>query len=178
MFWSWLFKQGMGRRVPEAKPRPPAPREVYGLLTDLPAGVIVGAGFAPGFSYDLSSWRVWVDQAGHVRQDIRLSVPENRWRPKELTELSEAGPEAVAGLQKLADEIGLREMAAQYDSMCTDQELVSVAVRYSDRVCSVAVYGAWWLADQGHPQSMGVIRFWQAVQRLAPWQPSWAVVPR
>ncbi len=172
MGWLRWFR-GEPRAAAAPKPRGPSPFEVYGRLTGLPEGAVIGAGYAPGFAPDLTSWRLFVSGSGHVRQEVRLSVAENEYRPEERVEEGNVGPEAAAALVTAAEVAGLREMAGYHESNCTDEELISVAVRGPVGVVAVGAYGPWTLVGGGNRDVAALLGLWVAVQRVAPWHPPW-----
>jgi hypothetical protein len=159
--------------VADAKPRAPGAFKVYGHLTDLPRDAVIGAGYAPGFAPDLTCWRLFVSSSGLVRQEVRLSVAEQDFRPETRVEERNVGPEVAAALVVAAEVAGVREMAGWYEADCTDQDMISVAVRLPGGLCSVGVYGAWDLVGKGNREVAALLGLWVAVQRVAPWHPSW-----
>jgi hypothetical protein len=165
--------RGEPRAAAGPKPRGPAPFDVYGRLTGLPEDAVIGAGYAPGFAPDLTCWRLFVSSSGHVRQEVRLSVADNHYRPEERAEEGGVSPEVAAALVTAAEAAGVREMAGWYESDCTDEEAISVAVRWPGGVVSVGAYGPWTLVSRGNWEVVALLGLWMAVQRVAPWHPPW-----
>lgn len=159
--------------APTGAPRAPEAFEACRPLTDLPPDAVIGATYSPGFDPDLSGWRLLVSGDGCVRQEIRLSVAENHYSGESLVEEMYIGPEAAAALVTAAEVAGIRDMADRYDANCLDVETISVAVRFPDRLRTVVVDGALFLAAQGHMEAVAAFGLWTAVHRFAPWHPSW-----
>jgi hypothetical protein len=146
---------------------------VYGHLSDLPEDAVIGAGYAPGFAADLTCWRVFVSGAGRVREEVHLWVPGQGYQPEMRVEESDIGPDAASKLLRAAELAGVREMAAWYQSSCTDLEIISVVVRLRSGLHAVGAYGASDLAGQRIEEVVSLLGLWRAVQQVAPWHPPW-----
>jgi hypothetical protein len=149
-----------------------SPFEAYGHLLDLPQGAIIGAGYAPGFATDLTGWRIFMSEAGRVRQEVRHSTLENGYSAELRVYESDIGPQAVTNLLAAARRAGFYEMAAFYHSGCTDQETISVVVRLPSGLYSVGADGAMILAAEGNREAAALIDLWRSIQKL-PWRPPW-----
>ena len=100
-------------------------------------------------------------------------MAEQGFRPETRVEERSIGPEVAAALVVAAEVAGVREMAGWHESSCTDQEMISVAVRLPSGMRSLGVYGAWDLVGRGNREVAALLGLWVAVQRVAPWHPSW-----
>ncbi|WP_148087830.1 hypothetical protein [Gemmata obscuriglobus] len=157
-------------------PRPPAPHERFGVVAGLADGAVFGAGFSPGFTSDLTCWRLWFYLDGRVRQELRVSTPDNNYVGEPSSESRTVGPEVPAGLVAAAGVAGLAGLDGWYGADCTDLCTVSVAALLPGGVRAVEVYGPFDMAGRGHAGAGVVLGLWLSAVRFAPRRPEWLAV--
>jgi hypothetical protein len=129
---------------------------------------VIAASYGPGFETDLSSWTLWLDRAGGLRQQIRVCAPENEYRVEHRTETAQVGVEEVAALLRLAEEVGFQDLPPDLGEWdVTDQETVAVTVRLPGGVAAVFAYGASLAAYRGMPEAVRLVRLWEGIERLS-----------
>jgi hypothetical protein len=130
---------------------------------------VVGVESWPGFSYDLTSWKLWISSAG------TLSVIANICRPFEGVERGRQlrqvriGRREAGRLVRQAERIGFAGFAGRYEVAITDLAEQRVSVRIGGRLHLVECYGE-------HPP--GFWALWRRIHRHAPlvgrYSPWWA----
>jgi hypothetical protein len=83
------------------------------------------------------------------------------------------GPAGVASIFTLAEEVGFRDLPLVYESPCTDQEGISVAIRTGDVVRAVYADGAFLAMERGDASMARLVRLWLAIHRWAFDKPEW-----
>lgn len=132
-------------------------------------GAIIEAAFSPGFSEDLSNWRLQIDAEGNllqriaVWQYIRGAIVQEKRREQRLI-----GRDGALRLLLMAEEIGFYGFQDSYEPSVTD--LPTYRLRFCDGKSDKAVraYGAGWLAREGNPDMRRFVELWQAVHEHAP----------
>ena len=131
-------------------------------------GAVIGATFAPGFTEDLSSWRLVIDDEGNLFQDIKVSTHENQWQGEQRQEYFFIGQDKVIQLLLTAEEVGFMSYKDSYDISVTDQALHVLSIRFGECEKTVTAYGAAWLAYEGDADMKGFLELWKAVHQYAP----------
>ena len=85
-------------------------------LDPLPPNIVIAAESHPGFSYDLSSWNLTIDQEGNLHQHILVDTRRGKFKSEHREEIANIGVAEVERLLKLANEIGFPHF--EYDVMC------------------------------------------------------------
>lgn len=81
--------------------------------------IAVIASFSPGFSADLSSWKLRLSVSGIMVQDIQISRSSDYKREKQREERN-VGSEFVAQILRRAHELDFWNLTIEDDSMMTD----------------------------------------------------------
>jgi hypothetical protein len=137
-------------------------------------GAVIGAWYRPGFSHDLSGWRLVVDDEGNLFQDVNVLQwsPERGRVQERRQEHVEIGPDAVPQLLIEAQEMGFSSYESSYDLHVTDQESYILSIRFGEIDKTVEAYGAQWLAREGNQDMIGFLKLWRSLHRHAPFPPS------
>jgi hypothetical protein len=132
---------------------------------------VVAATYNPGFEADLSNWTLWIDRTGILRQEVRVSIPENNFKGECRTERAQVGVAEVQALLRLAEEAGLQNCCPVLglDNL-EDQETITVVVRLATGVAAISAYGAFLAASQGMPEEVQLLRLWKRIERLSPYK--------
>jgi hypothetical protein len=129
---------------------------------------VIGASCGPAFETDLSSWTLWIDRAGGLRQQIRVSTPENNYRGEHRLAEAEIGAEAVTALLRLAEEVGFQDLPPDFGEWhTTDQESIAVAVRFAGGIAAVYTYGVFLADSRGMPEATRLVRLWKSIEHFS-----------
>jgi hypothetical protein len=120
---------------------------------------VVGVEKWPGFSRDLTSWKLWVSASGWVSVLAAVCRPYEGIDHHYQLAQSRIGRREAGRLVRLAERIGLAGFAERYECYDTDLPLERVAVRLGGKLRVVECYGQ-------HPP--GFWALWRRVHRHAP----------
>jgi hypothetical protein len=168
-----MWPPWLARLLRRSPPRGPAPRvdpaSLFAARVPLPLrDDVIAASYGPGFQTDLSSWTLWLDRAGGLRQQVRVCAPENDYRVEHRTETAQVAADEVAALLRLAEEVGFQDLPpALGEWNLTDQGTIAVTVRLPGGVAAVFAYGASLAAYRGMPEAVRLVRLWERVERLS-----------
>jgi hypothetical protein len=123
------------------------------------AGDVVGVESWPGFTDDLTSWKLWVSGSGVLSVIVSVCRPYEGIDRRHQFRQTRIGRREARRLVELAERIGFAGFAERYECDITDLPLERVAVRLGGRLKCVECYGE-------HPP--GFWGFWHRVHRYAP----------
>ncbi len=145
-------------------------RAFFGSSKLMLPGAVIGAVYGPGFSYDLSAWRLVIDEEGNLFQEIDVSqwTAENVHIREHRREHVVIGPEAVLQLLLEAQRLEFSSCKDSYDHSITDQESRLISIRFGEIDKTVRMYAAGWLAMAGNKDIVNLLELWEAIHRYAP----------
>lgn len=145
-------------------------RAFFGSSKLMLPGAVIGAVYGPGFSEDLSSWRLVIDDEGNLFQEIDVwqwtteSVHIQEHRREHVV----IGPDAVLQLLLEAQRLEFTSYDDSYDPSITDQPDRIISVRFGEIDKTVHAYAAFGLAAEGNRDMIGFLELWEAIHRYAP----------
>lgn len=128
-------------------------------------GAVIGATFRPGFSGDLSSWRLVIDDEGNLFQDTMVWQSMFEERRQEHIHI---GTDAVLELLLEAERFGFRSCKEFLRATMEDQSSRSLTIRFGEMDATVEVYGADLLAHEGNLKTIRFLSLWTMIHRYAP----------
>lgn len=144
------------------------------ISREMSADDVIAAGqILPGFSDDLSTWRIVINRDGRLRQQIDLATSENNYREESAQKTALIAPEDVQAILAVANEIGFHNFNEYYEhefDSVTDLQTCSITIRFGDEVKTVEAYGPDDIAREENNQDMvGFMRLWELIHRHAPY---------
>lgn len=127
-------------------------------------GAIIGARFFPGLAFDLTHWRLMIDDEGNLYQDVQ--IVNTGQRDRQLLHVV-IGYDAVLNLLLMVERwnsLSFVPPTTTYD----DAAVYELAICYEDINTHLRVQGADIEADRGNVQMQRFMEVWRAVHRFAP----------
>jgi hypothetical protein len=141
----------------------------FPVVEIMTAGDVIGVESWPGFSDDLTSWKLWVSEGGVLSVVASVCKPYEGIDGRYEFRQARIGHREARRLVQFAERLGFADFAERYDCDITDLPLERVAVRLGGRLKCVECYGR-------HPPGLWVL--WRRVHRYAPlvsrYLPWWA----
>lgn len=138
---------------------------------NLPANGVILAEFRPGFSWDLTTWRIIIDREGRLFQEVEQFIPgitdELGFHKVEI------GVDAVLDLLIKADEIGFAAFQQSYSSglHLSDMPAYRLVVHIAEEPKEVWAEAPEYQASLGNRDVQGFMELWHAVHSYAPYPP-------
>ena len=133
---------------------------------------VFAARFSPGFSRDLTYWRVFVGRNRWLRQEVVITNLADRDQDEILRYQVHLSRPQMAHLWDVVERIGFRqyERRLTHKSMCvTDSATFWITVRFGDRTKEVEAYDLHHLAEiESQPAAIGLMELWNAIHQRAP----------
>lgn len=143
---------------------------------ELNDGDLIGAALVtPGFTSDLSTWNVTLDEHGLLTQTISLAQP-----PKfehGITALRQhVHDDTISHLKRIVEEEEMLRFAGFPDLCVTDQESVRLTIRLHGITNTIDAYGPHAVAELGETETdrkkaARFCRLWDAIVKLTPFVP-------
>jgi hypothetical protein len=145
-------------------------RAFFGASKLMLPGAVIGATFHPGFSEDLSHWRLAIDEDGNLFQDIKVWrwTKESGIIQEERQEQVQIGVEVVLELLLKAEQLGFHSYQHSYNSNVDDLPSYLISVRFGDADTTVNAHGAGWLVREGNVDMKGFAELWNQIHQYAP----------
>lgn len=132
--------------------------------------VIVAELLVPGFTYDLSTWKLSVNAEGMAVQEVVVANVKNMFRGEPRTFTARVPKAEVATLLAVAKEGGFDRFAARYDADdVLDLPTTALSFELNGELKRVEVYGASWLAYEGSDEMKVFHDLWQRIERHLPY---------
>ncbi|WP_171475803.1 hypothetical protein [Frigoriglobus tundricola] len=135
--------------------------------------MIAAAQVMPGFSDDLSRWRITISHDGGLRQEIFLAISSNMYCDELRREAVQLRPADVDEILALADRIGFRGFRDSYSHetmVVTDLPCWFISVRFGAEVKTVHAYGPYSIAREENNRDMaGFVELWERIHRHVPY---------
>ena len=129
--------------------------------------ICVAAFFSPGFSEDLSSWKLTLSSSGILIQDIKISRAGN-WQGEQRREERNVGAEFVAQVLKRADELDFWNLKVESNSSITDTPSLRLAIRHGEKSRVYAPESVGFHAYEGNESARRFIELWDLIHSHAP----------
>lgn len=133
---------------------------------------IISAGYMPGFSPVLTSWRVFVGRNRWLRQKVVVYDHTSPYHNRVLWFWAKLARPQMSSLREIVGRIdfGSFDRCYTHQTMCiTDCPSYYLAVLIGGRVKEVEAYDLYRLADyERQPAAIGLKELWEAVSALAP----------
>ncbi len=128
----------------------------------------------PAFSEDLSTWRIEIDDTGLLVQEIRESTHANGYSSERRRAMGRVSSSDLEEILEIAERVGFERLDEHISSStlhATDQETVSISIRYGESVKRVEVYGPIIIAmfDPDYRHLKGFVELWERIHRQAPY---------
>lgn len=148
-------------------------RAFFGSSKLMLPGAVIGAEYGPGFSSDLSRWRLAIDDEGNLFQEIAIWqwTAEKGIVREHRREHVEIGQDTVLQLVLKAQEVGFQSYEDSYQRSITDQSTRTISVRFGEIDKTVCAYAADWLVREGNKDMVGFLELWDAIHACAPFPP-------
>ena len=149
----------------------PLPPDWYYLPVEEHMGSedVIGAQAWPGFTPDLTRWKLWVSDSGWLSVLVTHCRPYEKVLQKYELARHRIGTAEVRRLQHFADSIGFPHLAPTYDLDITDGSTETIVVRRESQLKRVMCSGN---------EPTGFRAFWRRIHRHAPvvgrYMPWWA----
>jgi hypothetical protein len=139
---------------------------------DFAPELVIGAALlAPGFSEDLSTWRMTIKSDGTALQELHPSPYSSDLYDRVVIHLrSWVNADRIALIQRIADEIGFGTFNDQFHADSTDLQTTSITVNQLGRPKRVVVYGPQQLAYEGDSRMIGYMRLWELMLEISPYR--------
>lgn len=131
-------------------------------------GVLIGAIYEPGFSADLSHWRLVIDDAGELYQDVHIATPAKSYADERRQEHVAIGQTAVLDLLLLAERLGFATFAAQPEVLVDDAPTYIVYIGFARLDKIVMKRGPLACTPEDFPQWHDFSTLWDAIHAAAP----------
>lgn len=133
-------------------------RGFWSSLSEVPPDAVFIATHSPGFSANLSKWRLIIDEGGNLYQntDVWECRPEGDILEEYREEQAHIGVDEVNRLLRKAEAVVQQPMTAP-DSMMTDAASNSLMVRIDGHL------------KRGPPEAEGFFELWREVHQYAPY---------
>ncbi len=133
-------------------------------------GAVIGATFHPGFSEDLSSWRLVIDEDGNLFQDTKVWqwTKESGITQKELHEQVQIDIAVVLELLLKAEQIGFHSFQKSYNATVDDMHSYLISIRFGEADTTVNANGVGWLVREGNMDMKGFAELWKEIHKHAP----------
>ncbi len=95
--------------------------------------VVVVAEYSPGFSHDLSSWRVTLNLAGILVQESDIKNFNDRSNDGPRRDVVEVGTEFVVFVLSCADELDFWNLTIDSGQLMTDADSLTLSIRNGNR---------------------------------------------
>jgi hypothetical protein len=131
----------------------------YPAVESMKSDDVVAVEFWPGFSRDLTSWKLWINGSGLLSTVV--SVRDSYTQGPARYEFGQVriGPREARRVIELAERVGFGEFAERYDCDMTDMPLRRLAVRLAGGLKYAEFYG-------NYPR--GFWPLWRRIHRYAP----------
>ena len=134
------------------------------FLDPLPANIVIAVESHPGFSYDLSSWNLTIDQEGNLHQHILVDTRRGKLDFEHREEIANIGVAEVERLLKLSNEIGFPHF--EDGGMCiTDTGSRRISIRVNGQIETVVDNANPCFTDESQEKFYDL---WQEIYRHAP----------
>jgi hypothetical protein len=134
---------------------------------------LIGARFQPGFTPDLTSWRVFIGRNRRLRQEVTVYNPDSEFHKQVLRFRARLSRQDMAGLRRIVERIGFEGFDRHYkhQTMCiTDCPSYWITVRFGVRVKEVEAYDLYRLAEfEQQPAMIGFLELWEAITHHTPY---------
>ena len=112
--------------------------------------MVVIAEFSPGFSADRSRWRLTLDLAGLLVQEVEIYRNDDRSNNGPKREVVEVGQTFATSVLRRADELDFWSLDAENPSeVVTDVPSFALSIRSSDKARFYSPESVSWNAHQG-----------------------------
>jgi hypothetical protein len=133
---------------------------------------VIAARYQPGFTPDLTYWRVFIGRNRWLRQEVVVYNHTSNFHNQVLRFWVKLSRRDVAELWEIVERIGFRgfDRAYTHQTMCvTDCPTYWITVRFGDRVKEVEAYDLPRLAEfEQQPAMVGFAQLWEAITRHTP----------
>lgn len=135
-------------------------------------GDVISAWFVPGFSVDLTNWRVFIDRNCRLRQEVVITIFKDPDKNEVLRYAARLSRKETAQLWSIIERIGFHEFERKYTHekfIVTDCESYWIKVRFGDRTKEVEVYDPYRLANfEKNQAAIGFLELWDAIHQYTP----------
>ncbi len=133
---------------------------------------VIAAEFMPGFTSDLTYWRVFIGCNRWLRQEVGVWDPGGLFDRELLRYEARLSRAEMAELWGIIDRIGFRDFNRRYspESICvTDCPNHWIIVRFDKQIKEVEAYDLFRLTEFEKNQAMiGFRELWEAIHRRTP----------
>jgi hypothetical protein len=132
---------------------------------------VIAARYQPGFSRDLTSWRVFIGRNRWLRQEVPVYNDDSKYHKQLLRFWARLSRQDMASVSGIVERIGFEEFDRSYthQTMCvTDCPSYWITVRFGSRTKEVEAYDLYRLAEfEKQPAMVGFLELWNAITRYA-----------
>ncbi len=141
------------------------------FFDQLAPDVVVVAEFSPGFSPDLSSWRLTLNLAGLLVQEDDIKNFNDHSNDGPLRDVVEVGTEFVVSVLARADELDFWNLTIDSGLLGTDAPSLCLSIRNGNRRRQWAPHLVYWHAHESIEGAVKFMELWNLVHQHAPFPP-------